>query len=82
MHHACMPTVTIRNVPEALHRDLLEEAKAEGKSLQEFLMGLMLNHAKRRLNEDVLEEIKAYRAEHSINVPIESILANKDADKR
>ena len=37
MQNACMPSITIRNVPEETHEELSTRAAASGKSLQEYL---------------------------------------------
>ena len=37
MQNACMPSITIRNVPEETHEELAARAAASGKSLQEYL---------------------------------------------
>ena len=37
MQNACMPSITIRNVPDETHEELAARAAASGKSLQEYL---------------------------------------------
>lgn len=41
MQNACMTTITIRNVSEATHAELVARAAERGRSLQEFLKAVL-----------------------------------------
>ncbi len=49
-----MPSVQIKNVPEATHAVLRERAAAAHQSLQEFLLGRLIQEADRPTVEEVL----------------------------
>ena len=39
MYYACMVNIQIRDVPDAVHGELVRRAENAGKSLQQYLMG-------------------------------------------
>lgn len=49
-----MPSVQIKNVPEATHAVLRQRAAAAHQSLQEFLLGRLIREADRPTVEEVL----------------------------
>jgi antitoxin FitA len=54
MHNPCMKNVQIRNVPERTHNALRRRAAEAGKSLQEYLLGMMNDLAEKPTTEEVL----------------------------
>jgi antitoxin FitA len=58
-HNESMPPPTeislqVRHVPAEVHRVLRERAAKEGKSLQEYVLGLLIAHAQRPTRHEVL----------------------------
>ena len=62
--NACMTTVVIRDVPEDVHRRLQEQAKAAGKSLQQFLAGELVRLATAPTMGEVLDRIESHVTGH------------------
>lgn len=74
--------ITIRNVPDEVRDELARRAKLAGKSLQEYLRGMLVDITDKPPLHEVLERARA-RVEASDNtVTAESILAARDADRR
>ena len=49
-----MPSVQIKSVPEDVHAELRRRAANEGKSLQEYLLGRLVEEARRPSLDDLL----------------------------
>jgi hypothetical protein len=58
MHNASMPNVLVRDVPEPVHRRLVERAEAKGQSLQAFLQMELARLAGAESLTDVLARIR------------------------
>lgn len=58
MHNESMPNVTIRDLPEPVHRELVRRAEAAGKSLQQYLTDELTRLTARPTLEDVLARIE------------------------
>jgi antitoxin FitA len=50
-----VPSVQIKNVPEDVHRVLRRRAVDAGQSLQEYLLGRLVEEARRPTLDEVLE---------------------------
>lgn len=59
LHNGCMPTITIRNVPAEVHEALGREARAQGQSLQAYLLTVLAKQARFSRNRQLLKEIEA-----------------------
>ncbi len=64
MQNACMTTITIRDVPEDTHAELVKRAAAQGKSLQEYIRQTLIDRARKpdmtTLMARVEERVKKY----------------------
>jgi plasmid stability protein len=49
-----VPSVQIKSVPEDVHAELRRRAANEGKSLQEYLLGRLIEEARRPSLDDLL----------------------------
>jgi antitoxin FitA len=49
-----MPSVQIKAVPDDVHAELRRRAASEGKSLQEYLLGRLVDEARRPRLDDLL----------------------------
>ena len=52
-----MPTIQIRNVPEAVHRVYQSRAAAAGMSLQEYVLAELIRTAALRTPADLVDEV-------------------------
>lgn len=74
--------VTIRQVPDEVRDELAARAARAGKSLQEYLLGMLVDTAARPPVDDVIARARARVTATGVKVTAESILAARDADRR
>ena len=74
--------ITIRDVPDAVRDELAARAARAGKSLQEYLRGMLVETAARPPVEDVIARARALVQATGVRVGAESILAARDAERR
>lgn len=74
--------VTIRQVPDEVRDELAARAARAGKSLQEYLLGMLVDTAARPPVDDVIARARARVTTTGVKVTAESILAARDADRR
>lgn len=76
--------ITIRDVPDETRDELAARAARAGKSLQEYLRGMLMDAAARPQVADVIARARARaRVEATgVRVDAESILAARAADRR
>lgn len=77
-----MTTITIRNVPEETRNELAARAARRGQSLQEFMLRLARQEAEQPDMEDWIAQVRENRRHMRSSFTIESILADRDADRR
>jgi len=74
--------VTVRDVPGEVRDELAARAARVGKSLQEYVRGMLIDAAARPPVEDVIARARARVAVTGVRVDAETILAARDADWR
>jgi antitoxin FitA len=74
--------ITVRDVPNEVRDELAARAARAGKSLQEYVRGMLINTAARPSVEDVVARARARVAATEVQVDAESILAARDVDRR
>lgn len=74
--------VTVRDVPDEVRDELAARAARAGKSLQEYVRGMLVDAAARQSVEDVVARARARVAATGARVGAESILAARNADRR
>jgi len=74
--------VTVRDVPNEGHRELAARAARAGKSLQEYLRGVLVDTASRPSVDDAIARARARVESTGVRVDAESIIAARDADRR
>lgn len=74
--------ITVRDVPDEVRDELAARAARSGKSLQEYLRGILLETAARPSVGDVIARARARVEATGVSVDAESILAARDADRR
>jgi antitoxin FitA len=74
--------ITIRDVPNAVRDELAARAARAGKSLQEYLRGMLVESAGQATLDDVIARARSRVNATGIRVNADSILAARDADRR
>lgn len=77
-----MVAITIRDVPDDVRDELAVRAARNGKSLQEYLRGMLIETAAKPTVNEVLRRARARVEATGSRVDATTILAAKDADKR
>jgi plasmid stability protein len=77
-----MVAITIRDVPDEARDELAARASRSGKSLQEYLRGLLIAAAARPTVEDVIARARHRVAATGSRLDAAAILAARDADRR
>jgi len=80
--HAMGVAITVRDVPDEVRDELAARAARAGKSLQEYLRGMLIATAARTPVDDVIARARARVAATGVRIEAESILAARDADRR
>jgi hypothetical protein len=74
--------ITIRDVPNAVRDELAARAARAGKSLQEYLRGMLVDSAAHPTVDDVIARARARVAATGVRVDAASILAARDSERR
>ncbi len=75
-----MRSVQIKNVPDDIHRVLRRRAAIAGKSQQEYLLGLLVEHARQPTLAEVFERINQHSGSTmTLEFAAETIRADRDA---
>lgn len=64
-HNGAMPSVQIKDVPVHVHAVLRRRAAAEGKSLQEYLLGLLVEQTRIPTLDEVLDRAGSHSGGHA-----------------
>lgn len=82
LHYACMPSITVRNVPDEVRDELAARAARAGRSLQEHLRRELIELARRPTVEEVIGRARSRTRATSSRLPAARILDHLDADRR
>jgi plasmid stability protein len=74
--------ITVRDVPNEVRDELAARAGRAGKSLQEYVRGVLVDAVAKPSVDDVIARARARVALTKPDVDAESILAARDADRR
>lgn len=74
--------ITVRDVPNEVRDELAARAARAGKSLQEYLRGMLIDSAARPPVEDVIARARGRVESTGARVDAESIISARDADRR
>jgi hypothetical protein len=74
--------ITIRDVPDEVRDELGARAARAGKSLQEYLRGMLVDTVARPTVDDVIARARVRVGATGVRVDAKSILAARDADRR
>ena len=74
--------ISVRDVPDEVRDELAARAARAGKSLQEYLRGMLIDTAARPPVDDVIARARARVAATGVRIDAKSILAARDTDRR
>lgn len=74
--------ITVRDVPDEVRDELAARAARAGKSLQEYLRGMLVASAARPPVDDVIARARARVAATGSRVATAATLAARDAERR
>ncbi|HET6950459.1 MAG TPA: hypothetical protein VFI47_08790 [Acidimicrobiales bacterium] len=77
-----MVAITVRDVPDETRNELAARAARSGRSLQEYVRGLLVDAAARPSVDDVIARARGRVAATGTRVDAGAILAARDADRR
>ncbi|MGH8894512.1 MAG: FitA-like ribbon-helix-helix domain-containing protein [Actinomycetes bacterium] len=82
-HYACMPkSITVRDIPDETSEELAARAAATGRSLQEYVRALLVQHSQQPDPEVLMARIRARKSATGGSLVPEQILEHRDADRR
>ncbi len=81
LQNACMPAITIRDVPNETRDQLAERAAASGRSLQQYLRAELIRLAERPDNLVIVTRAQARVRQTGDGLTGEQILELLDADR-
>lgn len=77
-----MVAITVRDIPDHVRDELAARAARSGKSLQEYLRGVLVDTATKPSVNDVIARARARVEATEVRVDASAILDAKDADRR
>ena len=81
-YSACMPAVTIRDVPDDARDALASRAAQNGQSLQEYLRAALIELAEQADIGELMASARARKASTEAHLGAEDILEHLNADRR
>jgi antitoxin FitA len=81
MQNDCMPSITIRDVPDDVRDELAARARRSGRSLQEYLRSELVGLAERPDPETLLARVRDRKQRTGSRLAAEQILEHRDADR-
>ena len=81
MQNACMPSITIRDVPDNARDELAARAASSGRSLQQYLRGELIRLAEQPDNIAILEGARARVRVTGEGLSGDQILGYLDAER-
>lgn len=83
-HPGGMPSITIRDVPEATRDELAARARATGRSLQEYLLAELEKLASKPSADEWLARVQERKRRFPVSISDEQIVAliREDRDNR
>lgn len=70
--------IQVRNVPEALHRELVRRARARGQTLTDYVQGILEREVARPLPEEVFERLSTREGVELGRTAAELLRAERD----
>ena len=77
-----MPTIQVRDVPQDAYEAIVERAKANGQSLQQYMRATIIDIAAKPSKAEAIASIRANLEKYGSRVTTEDILEALDAGRR
>ena len=77
-----MPTIQIRNIPEPVYEEIRRRARARHQSIQQFMLAEVHRLVDRADKEELVQRIKRFKETSGIELDVEQMLTDLDADRR
>ena len=77
-----MVAITVRDVPDRVRDELAARAARSGKSLQEYLRGVLVDTAERPTLDDVIARARSRVEAAGTRLDASAILEARDAERR
>ena len=82
MHNACMPTITIRDVPDETRALIAARAKRAGQSMQQYLLRQLIVLGETEAQEEWFDRLRESVVQRGRSVSAEQILAAVHGGRR
>jgi plasmid stability protein len=82
LQNACMTSITVRNIPESTRDQLASRARAQGRSLQEYLRTHLIALGSKPDKAEVLRRIEERVAATGTVVSVDEVLGDIDSGRR
>ena len=79
---ATMPTIQIRNIPEPVYDEIRRRARVRNQSIQQFMLAEIHRLVQRADKEELIQRIERFKARAGIELDVEQMLADLEADRR
>lgn len=77
-----MPTIQVRDVPQDAYDVIVERAKANGQSIQQYVRAMLIGNAAKPSKIEAAAAIRANLQKYGSRVTTEDILEALDAGRR
>ena len=77
-----MPTIQIRNIPEPVYAEIRRRARARNQSIQQFMLAEVHRLVDRADKEELIQRIERLKARAGIELDVEQMLTDLEADRR
>ncbi len=77
-----MASITVRDVPDETRDELAARAARSGRSLQEYVRLQLIDLTRRPDPETLLDRVRERKRRTGSRLSVETILADRDADRR
>ena len=81
-YYACMPSITVRDVPDTARDELASRAARSGRSLQEYLRQELIDLASRPDPDALARRITERKQRTSTTLSATKIIKHRDAGRR
>ena len=78
----CMPSITVRDIPDDVRDELAARAARAGRSLQEHLRAELIELAAKPTVEELVAHVRARKEATGSRLSAPRILAHRDEDRR
>ena len=77
-----MPTIQIRNIPEPVYDEIRRRARIRNQSIQQYMLAEVHRLVQRADKEELIQRIERFKARAGIELDVEQMLTDLEADRR